>query len=296
MNQEQSLSTLEAFCQTYELGNFTKASKALRITPAAVSRAVARLEEALGVQLFRRSTRTLEATQKGHRYYAGAREALRLLQTAAESMHDEEGRGRVRISVPTTYGLHRFMQHLRGFPEAFPNIELEIHVSNQNIDFVREGYDFSVRMGPRKESGLIARTLGAFPLVTFASPKYLKRRAAPKSIEALRQHTCIGFALPRTGKLLPWLFANPDRDLQPETRLCVTEDPNAGVALALAGEGIFQMYAFMVERELQDGTLVPLLREHAGRTRTFSLLYPVSRTRSRAARKLIEHVLRNARP
>ncbi len=299
---ESTLPNLLSFCRTYEHGSFTRAARALQVTPAAVSRSVARLERTLGASLFRRTTRELRPTALGRAYYDKCAAALALLAEAEQELADSSGgsggvmRGLVRLSVPTTYGLHRLLPRLAGFHARHPGLELEIEVANHSADFVREGFDLAIRMGTIAEPGLVARKLGDFSLGVFAAPAYLKRHGEPLTIDELLEHRGIAFLMPRTGLALPWLFANPARELPLRSALRVLADPLGGVALARAGEGIYQTYHFLVERELAAGDLVELLPEHAGRTRPFSLIYPTAPTRSRAVRAVIAFVLGLEKP
>jgi DNA-binding transcriptional LysR family regulator len=290
---ESTLPNILSFCRTYEHGSFTRAARALQVTPAAVSRSVARLERALGASLFRRTTRELRPTAEGRAYYEKCAAAVALLAEAERELFDsaEQGSGLVRLSAPTTYGLHRLLPRLAGFRQRHPAIDLELQISNQSADFVREGFDLAIRMGTISDAGLIARKLGDFSLGVFASPAYLRRCGEPLTPDELAEHDTIAFLMPRTGLALPWLFAAPPLELPLRSSLRVLEDPLGGIALARAGEGLFQTYHFLVERELAAGELIEVLPSRAGRTRPFSLIYPKSRTRSRAVRAVISFVL-----
>jgi DNA-binding transcriptional LysR family regulator len=292
---ESTLPNLLSFARTYEHGSFTLAAKSLRVTPAAVSRSVARLEKALGATLFRRTTRELRPTAKGRAYYEKCSAALRLLASGEQELFDAEDgpepSGLVRISVPTTYGLRRLLPSMSGFRERHPSIELEFQVANNNINFVREGFDLAVRMGAINDAGMVARKLGDFPLGVFASPKYLSRRGEPKSVDDLTKHDCIAFLMPSTGRALPWILAAPNREITPKADIRCADDPHGGIALCRAGLGLFQTYQFLVEDELSSGQLVEVLRPRAGRTRRFSLLYPKEGTRSKAVRAVTDFIL-----
>jgi DNA-binding transcriptional LysR family regulator len=294
---ESTLPNLLAFCRAFEHGSFTLAARALSVTPAAVSRAVARLEGTLGVSLFRRTTRALRPTAEGRAYYEKCAAALALLAEAEEELADatsEEG-GLVRLSVPTTYGLHRLLPRLAGFHQQHPGIELELEISNHNTELVREGVDLAIRMGTIRDAGLVARKLGDFSVGVFASPAYLRRRGEPMTPEELDEHHCIAFLIPRTGLPLPWIFAAPTAERAVRGNLRVQGDPMGAVALARAGEGLVQTYHFLIERELAAGQLVEVLGERAGRSRPFSLIYRKERARSRAVRAVIAYILATER-
>lgn len=290
-----SLSLLTAFCATVREGSFTAAARSLHLRPAAVSRAVAKLEAQLGVALFRRTTRSLRPTPAAERYHAEVAPALDQLAHAEAALHARGPlRGRVRMSVPTTWGLQRVLPTLGEFTRAHPGVELDVQVSNQVVDFVREGFDLAVRLGPLHDAGMVARRLGDPPLGFFASPQYLAARGRPRSIDDLAAHTLLPFVLPRAGRVLPWLLANPDREYVPESPYRTLDDPLGVIALACAGVGVCQTFRFMVERELRDGALAEVLAAHAGRTRRFSLVYP-KQGLSAPARALVDHVLAHTR-
>ncbi|HEY8877738.1 MAG TPA: LysR substrate-binding domain-containing protein [Roseateles sp.] len=275
------LGSLELFCTAAELGGFTAAATAAGVTPAAVSRTVARLEERLGVRLFVRTTRRIRLSEAGQAYYEQCRQALNQLTEAEREVSGRQvaPSGLLRISAPTTYAHHRLLPRLPAFRERYPDIRVDVHVSNRNIDFAAEGHDLAVRVRAPADSTLIARHLEDAELVLVASPDYLRRRGEPRSLEELRQHECIQFELPSSGRAIPWLFRVDDRDVEKQTSGGTTcsDEVLAGVTLARHGAGIFQAYRFTVEEELRQGRLVELLKPFGGRSRPFNLLYPHQR-------------------
>jgi DNA-binding transcriptional LysR family regulator len=285
-----TLPNLLAFCATYELGSFSKAARRLGVTPQAASRSVLRLEGALGTALFRRTTRTLTATDAARGYYRTAREALDLLSRAEQEVtkQDRQRAGVVRLSVPTTYGHRRLLPRIAAFRERYPGIELEIHVGNRNVDFAAEGYDLAIRMGAIRTAGFVARKLGDFALGVFASPSYLARRGIPRSPEQLVNHACLGFVMPSTGKILPWSFEPGPRSWLPSAEVRVSDDVLGVVTLARAGVGLIQVYDYLVDEELERGQLVEVLQDYRGVSRPFSIVYPSEPKRSAAARALID--------
>lgn len=292
-----SLPNVAAFCRAFETGSFTAAAKDLGVTPQATSRSVARLEASLGVALFRRSTRALVPTLAARAYYETCREALGLLARGERDLRETTPEGALKISVPTTYGHHRFLPALGRFLMANPKVSVEVDVANRNVDFVREGFDLAIRMGTPKDASFVARKLGDFPLGTYASPSYLARMGTPKRPEDLAHHACIGFVLPSTGRVLSWPFgaaAGAGLTHVPRGAVRVTHDFLAAIVLARAGAGLVHTYDFLVKDERARGTLVEVLEPFRGATRPFCLLRPRGEL-SRAARALADFVIADAR-
>jgi DNA-binding transcriptional LysR family regulator len=290
------LANLEVFCRTFELGNFTRAAADLGLTPQAASRALARLEDHVGATLFRRTTRNLEPTEAGRSYYARCRQALDLLASGTRELAHSatEERGVVRISAGTPWGHHRLLPALAAFSRTHPNIEVVVQIDNRNIDFVRDGYDFAIRLGAIRDHTLVARKLGEAALGIYASPEYLAERPAPQRAADLANHRCIGFVMPGSGRLLPWELAD-GVELAPPTAFRVQGDVLGTIALARAGAGLVQTYQFAVARELARGELVEVLPAERGAARVFSLLYPKAVVQTPAGRKLATFLVADAR-
>lgn len=295
---DMQLGSIELFVLAGEQGSFTAAAAVAGVTPAAVSRSISRLEERLGVRLFVRTTRQIRLTDGGRAYFEQCRQALSQLVEAEREVTGRQAApaGRLRISVPTPYAHYRLLARLAAFRQLYPEVQVEVHISNRNIDFAEEGYDLAIRGRAPQDSTLIARLLEDSPLVLVASPAYLARRGTPQSLEGadgLARHDCIQFVLPSTGRLVPWSFL---RDGQPLEMVMddaiVCADDFLGLnTLALHGGGITQTYRFTVERELASGELVEVLPQHAGTARPFYLIYPHARHLSLRVRSLVDFLL-----
>jgi DNA-binding transcriptional LysR family regulator len=289
------LGSIELFCLTAQHQGFTAAAKAAGLTAAAVSRSVARLEERMGVRLLMRTTRQVRLTDVGQRYYDHCRQALGQLSEAEREASGQQVKpsGRVRISLPTSYGHHRVLPLLPAFSRRHPAIQIEASLSNRNIDFADEGFDLAVRGRTPPDSGLVARKLEDAGLVIVAAPAYLKRHRAPRTLEDLSRHECIQFVLPSSGQTVPWLLKREGRliDWTTEGRLRCADDILAPVTLARAGAGLVQTYHFLVEDDLREGRLVEVLAEHTGASRPFSLIYPGHRHMPLRVRVLIDYLV-----
>ncbi len=289
------LGSIELFCLAGELGSFTAAAAAAGVTPAAVSRSVARLEERMGVRLFVRTTRQIRLTDVGRAYFEECRQALAQLIEAERMATGQQLRpvGTLRISVPTTYAHYRLLPLLPAFREQHPEVQLEVHVSNRNVDFSEEGYDLAIRVRAPADSTLIARHLEDAELVVVASPQYLARRGTPAVLDDLNRHECIQFDLPSSGRRIPWLFRDQGKDVEiaGDGGYVLSEDVLGGVTLARHGAGLFQTYRFIVEDDLRDGRLMAVLPAFGGRSRPFSLLYPHGRHLPLRVRSFIDFLV-----
>ncbi|MGH8465394.1 MAG: LysR substrate-binding domain-containing protein, partial [Pseudomonas sp.] len=275
------LGSIELFCLAAETGSFTRAATLAGVTPAAVSRSVARLEERLGVRLFVRTTRQMRLTEGGHNYYEQCRQALAQLLDAEREVTGGQSvpSGLLRISVPTPYAHYKLLPMLPTFRQRYPEVHLDIHVSNRNIDFVEEGYDLAIRGREPADSRLIARRLEEAELVVVATPAYLARAGTPLTLEALAGHECIQFEMPSTGRTAPWSFNVDGKPLELETTGTYTclDDYLATVTLVKHGAGVMQAYRFTVQKELDNGELVEVLATFGGTSRPFMLIYPHAR-------------------
>ena len=295
----EHLNDVEALLQVVERGSISAAAVAFGTTPSVISRAIARLEARLGVQLLRRSTRRQSLTEAGCAYLEQARLAFALIAEAESEIQGREERlsGRVRLSVPTTYGHYRLPRLLDGFVHRHPQVQVELSIANRNVDLLAEGYDLAIRQGQLPDSGLVARRLEDAPLRLVASPDYLARRGTPGSVQELATHCCLGFVMPSSGRLAPWLLHDAGGrplDWQAPAALRVEDDVLGVVSLAEQGLGICQSYDFVVAERLRSGRLVELLPAHGGRSRPFSLIYAPHRRLPAASRALIEHLCAQA--
>jgi DNA-binding transcriptional LysR family regulator len=289
------LGSIELFCLAAELESFTGAATRAGLTPAAVSRAVGRLEKRLQVRMFVRSTRKIRLTEEGRAYLVHCKQALNQLVEAERQLTGRQAApaGVLRISVPTTLGHHGVLRLLPGFRRQYPDVQVEVELSNRNVDFTADGFDLAVRARAQPDSGLIARKLMDAALVVVASPTYLAHAGSPLVLGDLPRHECIQFVLPSTGQRVPWAFRKDGRDVEVSTDggYTCSEDLLGVVTLARAGAGLLQTYKFIVEEDLKRGTLVELLQPFGGRSRPFSLIYPGNRYMPLKVRVFIEYVL-----
>lgn len=289
------LGSIELFCKAAELASFSAAARAAGVTPAAVSRSVGRLEQRLGVRLFVRSTRQIKLTDDGALYFEQCRQALRQINDAELILAGTQVNpsGLLRISTPTTYAHYRLLPLLPKFMALYPDVSVELQISNRNIDFIEDGYDLAIRLGNTPDSRLIARKLEDARLGVFASTAYLEKYGIPNNLEELVRHQCIQFILPSTGRSMPWDFQQDGQDIDFafDARVKVSEDVLGCVNYAIAGGGLFQTYDFIVQKNLERGELHEVLQHYSGRVRRFNLLYPQNRHLSMRVRCFVDFLL-----
>lgn len=288
------LDDVELLLAAVDQGSLTAAAVQLGTSPSVVSRGIARLESRLGVQLLRRTTRSLGLTEAGRLYLDQARAAFALLEDAERDLQGDGGdlRGQVRLSVSTTYGHYRLPDLLAPFVLRHPGVRIEVSIANRNVDLVAEGFDLAIRLGVLPDSNLRARRLEDAPIRLVASPDYLARAGTPQRLDDLSRHACLGFVMPSTGKVGTWLLREGGRDIDwtPQGSLTVADDVLGVVSLAERGLGLCQTYDFVVSAALRQGRLVEVLPDLGGRSRSFSLIHAHHRRLSSPIRALIGHL------
>ncbi|MCU7370313.1 LysR family transcriptional regulator [Tahibacter amnicola] len=290
------LGDLEAFVAVVDKGSITAGAVELGTTASVLSRAIARLEARLGAQLLRRTTRRLSLTEAGQIYLEHARGAFSLIDEGDRAVQGQGNEaqglsGRVRMSVSTTYGNYRLPALLRPFLETHSQIQVELNISNRNVDLVAEGFDMAIRLGQLPDSSLIGRRLEDLPMCLVAAPDYLARMGVPQNLAELHRYEMLSFVMPSTGRAAPWLLrdeAGEDLEWPVPARIRVSDDVLGVVSLAEQGLGICQCYRFIAEQRLASGRLVEVLPQNNGRTRPCSLIYAPHRRLSAASRALIE--------
>jgi DNA-binding transcriptional LysR family regulator len=290
------LGSIELFCKAAELGSFTLAAQTLGLTPAAVSRSIARLETRLQVKLFARTTRHIRLTSEGQLYFEQCTQALTQIRETERSLSGKHSdpSGVLRISAPTTYSHYRLLPIMPRFFERYPRIKIEFNIANRNIDFVEDGYDIAIRLGVLEDSRLVARKLEDAKRGIFASPSYLAQYGTPQTPDDLHQHRCLQFLLPSSGRPFAWLVTEngQEREYAFTSNISVTDDVLGCVSLAKSGGGICQSFQYIVEEDVRQGRLVEIMQDYTrGQIRPYSMIYPQNRMMSATVRAFVDFVL-----
>lgn len=272
---------LAMFAKVAEERSFAGAARAMGVSVATVSRAVSRLEERLGARLFNRTSRRSALTDFGHSL---AERAMRLCEEAeaAENAAREMSsrpRGLIRLAVPMTFGVHWVAPLLPDFFRLYPEISIDLHLSDATVDLVGEGFDAALRIAVLPDSSLMARRLCPVAPVVLAAPSYISRNGLPRHPRDLKDHHCLGYAYRRRQDI--WHFTNSageEESVTPSGPLRVT-NAEALVPMLLDGLAIAELPEFMAAEHLADGRLTAILTDWSLPKGGLYFITPSARTR-----------------
>lgn len=287
----QGLQQFIAFAATARHGGFAAAAREQGVAPSTLAKAVARLEMALGVKLFYRTTRLVTLTPDGERLYERCQ---RVLAEVDDLQADALGTsatptGTLRVDLPVFYGKRFVLPLLAGLLRSHPGLHLDARLSDTKSDLIRDGIDLAVRIGHVSDSSLVARRVDEQALVLCASRSYLAERGVPRGLEDLAGHDTIVFRLPTSGRDRPWQFRRDGvpTEVLPHPHLRVNETEGLLEAVKL-GLGIGQLPDLLMTDELARGELVELLPEHRPEVMPIHLIYPSRRLLPSRVRAAIE--------
>ena len=289
-NSLERLTGLIAFARAGSLGSFTAAARMLSVSPSAVSKSIKRLEQNLGVPLFTRTTRSLKLTPEGRDLHE---RALRLLheaeeiEQAAKSARSEPS-GRLRIAAPLPIGIHLLAPALATFREKYPQVTVDLRLSDHFVDIIEQGIDVAVRIGDLPDSRLLSRGLAPHQLCCYASPAYLERRGVPDHPDELAGHETVALCYQSSGQISRWPFRLGERSIEiVPTAGIIVDASDALVAALVAGGGIGLTASFIAAPHVASGTLVPVLASYAVERHNITALWPESRRANPAVRAFL---------
>ena len=287
------LADMAAFAKVVEKGSFTAAAADLTVTPSAISKLVARLEQHLGVRLMTRTTRKLVLTPEGELYLSHALRILREIALAEDEVtaSASEPRGRLHINASTAFVNNALMPALPAFLERYPVIECEISASDRVSDLASENIDVAIRLGPVRDETLVVRRLTDAHRVICASPDYLRRFGTPHTPHALANHACLFVATAPHLANWPFVIDGTPTTVRVGSRVRA-DNSEALLRLALAGYGVLRSADIVVVDAIRKGALVPLLQgTHQVEPVPVSAVFLPGRQRSRAVRVLIDFLV-----
>jgi DNA-binding transcriptional LysR family regulator len=286
------LASIRAFTKVVAHGSYSQAARELRLSRSAVSKHVSDLEQELGVQLLNRTTRSARPTESGQAYYERCVAILADLEEAdlATTRAQAEPRGMLRINAPMSFGTLHLGQAVADFMGKYPELQIQLILSDQLIDPVQEGFDVTLRIADLPSSSLIARKIVPAGRVLCASPAYLQRRGTPDHPNDLRAHDCLSYGHLATGN--QWKLTGPDGDhwIPIPWTLCTN---NAEVLrdAAVKGRGIALLPTFIAGAELRQGTLRGILADYKAPELSLYAIYPPNRHLSVKVRLFIDFLV-----
>jgi len=284
------LTGLIAFARVGALGSYAAAARSLSVSPSAVSKSIQRLEQRLGVSLFTRTTRSLAFTPEGRDLHERAldliRQAEEIEQMALTARSAPRGPLRVAASLPI--GVHLIAPVLPAFREKYPEVTVDLRLSDQRVDIVEQRIDVAIRIGDLPDSGLLSRKLAPLRLGAYASPSYLAKRGVPSHPDDLQGHDTVTLRYQSTGQTFRWPFRIGGREVEmtPPSGL-VADVSDAVMAMLVAGGGIGISASFMAAPYVSRGELVPILTEYAVERNNITVLWPESRRSNPAVRAFL---------
>ncbi len=285
--------SMQVFAATVDRGSLTAAARAFRITPSMVGKHIRSLEERLGARLLTRTTRRQSLTEIGRRYYERCRrilEDVRDAEAGAEAMRSAP-RGELRITAAISFGALRLAPALADYLSAYPEVDVELDLTDEVVDVVKEGFDAAVRIGSLADSALVARRLESYRMIICAAPSYLKRAGVPQTPADLARHTCLAFTLWRNYG--GWSLGRTE---QPPASLpaCRLRSNNALAlrAAALQGVGLILQPEVVLADDVAAGRLVQVLPKFVPPARPMSLLYPRDRRPTLKLTTFVDFMLR----
>jgi DNA-binding transcriptional LysR family regulator len=288
------LGTLGIFIQVAEAGSFVAAGHRLGISGSAVGKAIARLEDELGVRLFNRSTRSMTLTEDGGFFLDTCRRIQSEYETVQAQLSKSQAipRGQLRVSLPLAGML--LMPAISAFMEAYPEINLDLDFTDRLVDVIEEGFDAVIRTGDIRDTRLMSRKLGTFKHRIVGAPGYLEAHGRPKVPEDLAGHRCLHHRFANSGKLEPWPLVRDGREIKvdlPVATVASTLEPL--IYLAERSFGITCLPSFTVASEIAEGKLVSLLEDYVADTGTFCVLWPTNRYLSPKVRAFVDYMAAN---
>ncbi|SDY33737.1 DNA-binding transcriptional regulator, LysR family [Variovorax sp. YR266] len=283
------LNAMQAFVAVVEAGSFVRAAEALGVSKTSISRLVVDLEAHLGTRLLQRTTRRVRPTQAGERFFARASLLLSDLEEAESEVTwtTLTASGLLRLSVPLSFGQRHLAPLFPLYRNQYPDVQLEVSLTDQMVDLVDEGFDLAIRATPQHRETYVARHLAPIRMVICASPAYVAKHGAPETPEALTRHNCLTKTSGANSET--WTVSQAGNTISVPVRGSMRADSGDVLCTAaLADEGVIVMPTFMVGDDIARGSLVPLLLDWQFRPVTLMAVYPTRRYLSAKVRTFVE--------
>jgi len=287
------LQAMQVFTRVVDTNSFTRAAETLDLPRASVTTIIQNLEAFLGTRLMHRTTRRLSLTPDGAAYYERCVRILADVEETEASFQsgNKKPHGKLRIDMPGSIGRLIVIPSLCEFHTRYPDIDLQLGLTDRPVDLLQEGVDCVVRVGALQDSSLVARRIGLFEGVSCASPDYIERAGMPTSLEDLDNHKAVNYFSSRTGRTLDWAFVVEGKEVEVKMKSIVSvNDADAYVTCGLEGFGLIQPARFMVLPHLRSGQLVEVLPDLKPLPMPISAVYPHSRHLSPKVRVFVDWI------
>ena len=286
---------MQAFARVVETGSFTKAAETLHLSKTSVTQLIQQLEARLRVRLLNRTTRKVNVTADGAAYYERVLRLLADLDDAETSLSGASAlpRGRLRVDVPSPLARLVLVPALPAFHARYPDIQLDMGVSDRIVDLIGENVDCVVRGGELADKSLMARRVADLRLGVYAAPAYLERAGTPAHPGELEDthHRIVGFLWSRTGKAFPYAMRRGAERINVQGRhVLAVDDGNAYLAAGLAGLGVLWLPDYMSKPHVESGELVPLFDGWRLDSMPMYVAFPPNRHVSAKLRVFIEWI------
>jgi DNA-binding transcriptional LysR family regulator len=285
------IDAMQAFVAVADLEGFAPAARKLKLSPSAVTRLVAALEDRLGARLLQRTTRKVALTDVGTRYLERARRILADVEEADGSAREERNRpsGRLVVSAPVGFGRLHVGPVMTDYLKRYPEVACELRLSDNLVNLVEDAVDAAVRIGHLADSSLVARQVGEMRRIVVASPAYLKARGEPKSLAAIASHDTIQFG--SAAGVADWRFVEAGREIRIDcTPRFSTNSSDAALQYAEAGGGLTRLMAYQAAASLKAGKIKIVLQKFELPALPIHVVYPTSRLLSAKVRTFIDLV------
>ncbi|MFL9996785.1 transcriptional regulator, LysR family [Burkholderia sp. GAS332] len=287
------LQAMQVFTRVVDTNSFTRAAETLDLPRASVTTIIQNLEAFLGTRLMHRTTRRLSLTPDGAAYYERCVRILADVEETEASFQsgNKKPHGKLRIDMPGSIGRLLVIPSLCEFHTRYPDIDLQLGLTDRPVDLLQEGVDCVVRVGALQDSSLVARRIGLFEGVTCAAPDYIERAGMPTSLEDLENHKAVNYFSSRTGRTIDWAFMVDGKEIEVKMKGIVSvNDADAYVTCGLEGFGLIQPALFMVLPHLRSGQLVEVLPALKPLPMPISAVYPHSRHLSPKVRVFVDWI------
>ncbi|WP_339718736.1 LysR family transcriptional regulator [Marinomonas primoryensis] len=286
------LLSIEIFVKSVELGSFSAVAEAMNMSSQLIGKHIRFLEQSLGVKLINRTTRSQHLTDIGISFYERSKNILAEMEVVSGLVQEVRAvpTGKLRVSAPVSFGVNALASLLPEYMTMYPDIKVEMSLTNRTVDLIDEGFDVAFRVGNLSDSGLIARALRPYKLVLCAAPHYILEHPTISEPTDLLEHECLGFS--HTELRTHWTFLTESGPMSvPVSGRLMVDSGEALMKAAIAGLGVMLQPLELVEKEMEAGMLVEVLANYPVPTRPMHLLYAPDRRMTPKLRSFIDFTL-----